>query len=125
MGTTKVVLMIKRGSKMTCDDKSQETEITPVSCFVCGKSCLSFYGDIPIGNEYATLHARLGYGSSKDSQRHTCRICETCYDKISLFITAILNGKIIIESYAYVPRVARPPQKTDMPMRPSPDIPLM
>ena len=61
-----------------------------MKCDVCGKPCLDPMG---LANEYATLHASWGCGSSKDFEDHECRICEPCYDKIKELIEK-LGGKI-------------------------------
>jgi hypothetical protein len=55
-------------------------EVDDIVCNRCGKttSTAAGYG----GFEAATLSARWGYGSRKDTQVHEAHLCETCYDAV-------------------------------------------
>jgi hypothetical protein len=70
-------------------------------CDICSSSCFQpLDPDDPIfGNdEHAELTARWGYSTEKDLENHSCRMCESCYDKVAAFITETLGGTIHVKS---------------------------
>jgi hypothetical protein len=75
-------------------------------CDVCGISCCkeiltqtSTCGEEE-QHEWAILHAHWGYWSdSKDTEEHTCHMCEKCYDKVRYYIEVVLGGKVSLNNY--------------------------
>lgn len=67
--------------------------IDEVICDVCNKTCKGTHG-----NEFATLEAYWGYTSNKDCTHSQCHLCETCFDKVSVFVKS-LGGIIREEEY--------------------------
>jgi tRNA U54 and U55 pseudouridine synthase Pus10 len=70
-------------------------DVVDIICDVCGSSCKQDNW----GYEFARLHSRWGYASTKDMEEHTCDLCETCYDKVAEFIKSI-GGKVQVEEYS-------------------------
>lgn len=72
-------------------------------CDICNKSCDSaargFWDPDFVANEYATLSAMWGFCSDKDTEKHSCVMCEQCYNKIAAYIKS-LGGTIKIEHYS-------------------------
>jgi DNA-directed RNA polymerase alpha subunit len=64
-----------------------------IECDVCGSLCKKEC-DI----ESASLTAIWGFDSRKDGEKHSCDLCEDCYDKVHEFI-ATLGGHITVDSY--------------------------
>lgn len=55
--------------------------IVDVICDICGCSC-----DTSCGFEYMELCANFGYGTKKDMERWTAKICEKCVDEKLSFV---------------------------------------
>ena len=67
-------------------------EIEDILCDICGKSCKDNSSNL---YEFLTLHASWGYGSHRDCTTWDGEICESCSDKIKLFIES-LGGRLKI-----------------------------
>jgi hypothetical protein len=59
--------------------------VTGFNCDVCKQFCEE--------NEFATLSGLWGFHSNKDGTFHECHMCETCFDKVNIFIRS-LGGEI-------------------------------
>ena len=76
-----------------------------MNCDICGESCIKENWDAGTVDEmyvaeHADLKATWGYWSrNKDCQKHHCRMCEGCYDKVRDFILKELKGKIRGKGY--------------------------
>lgn len=46
-----------------------------IFCDICGKNCTNDN----YGNEYATVDALWGYGSSQDGTKFDIQLCENCF----------------------------------------------
>lgn len=63
----------------------QEMKLTNITkdilCDSCGKSCKTEYG-----GDHMNLHANWGFMTSKDLEKWTAQLCETCVDKLLTFV---------------------------------------
>jgi hypothetical protein len=57
--------------------KKEVDVVVDILCDCCGKSCRGKHGDY----EYMELNASWGYGTNKDLEKWTAKVCETCVDE--------------------------------------------
>ncbi len=77
---------------MKITKKIKIEQVVGYRCDICKKDCESTYE-----SEHATLQASWGYMSNKDLETHECHMCESCYDKVRLYIEQTLGGEVIID----------------------------
>lgn len=53
-----------------------------VRCDICDHNCTHKQ----FGSEYATLEASWGYNSQKDCKKYDIQICDSCFDKMILWM---------------------------------------
>lgn len=63
---------------MKTHKKEYKQVIDKIYCDMCGLCCT----DDNFGNEYATIEASWGYGSSKDGSKFDIQLCEKCFDDV-------------------------------------------
>ena len=85
---------------MEIREKRLIDEFVGIACDICGQPC---FGEVEPDregtSEYAMLRAEWGYWSGKDGSVHECHMCETCYDKVRVFIERDLKGKVRVTEY--------------------------
>ena len=61
-----------------------------IVCDICGKSCSDpvCAQDVAMA-EFATLEAMWGYCSKKDGESYKCEMCESCFDKVKIYIDSL------------------------------------
>ena len=70
--------------------KVLKDELSDILCDICGKTCLSECSmHDPAMSEYAVLEGIWGYCSRRDGERYVCEMCESCFDKVKVFIDSI------------------------------------